>query len=188
MKEKQFACVVLGMAIFACFFGIMKMQTKLQDARKGADAAKTTAESTNRQRVVASGNFADLQKKSEAEMAYYELWKPEFGQFPTGDSVNQYVQKHMEKYDGVQPFSEQMTAVAYKDKHGIISKLQRINLTCVGDYYNVFNWLGDLEVQIATSRITSCEVSKAQGDPEIRMVVTIDVPIMSESESELVSS
>jgi len=187
MKEKQFACVVLGMAIFACFFGIMKMQTKLQDARNRADSAKTTAESTNRQRVVASGNFADLQKRSEAEIAYYKLWKPSFAQFPTGDRVTDFVQKHMDDWD-VQPFSERMSAVAYKDKYGMISKIQRVNLTCVGDYHTVFNWLGDLEVRIATSRVTSCEVSKAPGEPEIRMILTIDVPVPDENETELASS
>ena len=128
MKEKQLACIVLGMAIFACFFGIMKMQTKLQDARKRADSAKTTSENTNRQRVVSSANFADLQRKSEAEIAYYELWKPEFGQFPTGERVTDFVLKHM-KEKKVDPFSQGMNPVAYKDKHGIISKLQRVNLT-----------------------------------------------------------
>ena len=186
MKEKQLACIVLGMAIFACFFGIMKMQTKLQDARKRADSAKTTSENTNRQRVVSSANFADLQRKSEAEIAYYELWKPEFGQFPTGERVTDFVLKHM-KEKGVDPFSQGMNPVAYKDKHGIISKLQRVNLTCVGDYDTVFNWLGDLEVEIATSRVTSCEVTKAQGEADIRMVLTIDVPVMNEDEGEATS-
>lgn len=186
MKEKQFACVVLGMAIFACFFGIMKMQTKLQDARKRADSAKTTAESTNRQRVVASGNFADLQKKSQAEIAYYELWKPEFEGFPTGDKVTDAVLKNMKKWK-VEPFSQGMSTVAYKDKHGMISKVQRVNLTCVGEYDTVFNWLGNLEVEIATSRVTSCEVMKAQGDAGIRMVLTVDVPVLSEGEAQATS-
>lgn len=179
MKEKQFACIVLGMAIFACFFGIMKMQTKLQDARKRADSAKTTAETTNRQRVVASENFADLKKKTEAEIAYYDLWKPSFEEFPTGDRVTDKVLAHMKKY-GVDPFQQGMNTVAYKDKYGMISEIKRVNLTCVGGYENIFNWLGNLEAEIKTSRVTSCDVSKPQGDAEIRMVLTIDVPVLSE--------
>lgn len=179
MKEKQFACFILGMAIFACFFGIMKMQTKLQDARKRSDSAKTTAENTNRQRVVATSNFANLQKKSEGEIAYYEIWKPYFDAYPDGQTVIDRFLDHMKEEGKIEPFRQQMSNVAYKDKHGTISKLQRINLTCVDEYAVIFNWLGDVEREFPTSRITSCEVSKAQGDSDIRMILTVDIPLTS---------
>ena len=141
MKEKQFACVVIGMAIFACFFGIMKMQTKLQDARKRAETAKTTAESTNRQRVVADGNFVDLQKKSRNQIAYYEIWRPLFEEYQSGTDVTEKFQGLMRAHK-VSPFSENITRAANQDKHGVITQLQRITLVCVDDYSKLFNWLG----------------------------------------------
>ena len=35
-----------------------------------------------------------------------------------------------------------------------------------------------------TSRIASCEVSKAQGDADIRMQLTIDVPVLGDGDEE----
>lgn len=184
MKDKQAACFILGLAIFACFFGIMKMQTKLQDARKKADSAKTTAENTNRQRVVATSNFANLEKKSEGEIAYHEIWKPYFGAYPDGSIVVDEFLRHMKEEFKIVALSQSSSAVAYKDKHGTIPKLQRINVTCVDEYANIFNWLGEVEREFPTSRITSCEVTKAQGDLDIRMVLTVDIPLTSNGEKE----
>lgn len=177
MKEKQFACVVIGMAIFACFFGIMKMQTKLQEARKEAEAAQTTAETTSRQRVVAAGNYSDLEQKSRAEIAYYEIWKPAFEAFPDENLVTEIFLAEMKKEE-VDPFTQDFAPAAYKDKYEVISKLQRADLVFVGGYAKLFNWLGKIEATLPTSRVTSLQVKKAAGDEDIRMELTIDIPVI----------
>ncbi len=182
MKEKQFACVVLGMAIFACFFGIMKMQTKLQEARKEAESAKESAEAASRERVVTSANFADLEKRSQAQIEYYRIWKPHFESFPQGEHVTKEFELKMKEAD-VNPFTESFEPAAYTDKFGVISKLQRVDLVFVGGYEMLFNFLGTIESSINTARVTSCSVKKAAGDEDIRMELTIDVPIIETADA-----
>ncbi len=184
MKEKQFACFILGMAIFACFFGIMKMQTKLQDARKAADTAKTDAENTSRQRMVAASNFADLEKKSKAEVAYYQAWRPHFEGFREGTGVYDKVAALMKK-DNIEPYRQDIAAVGYKDKFGVISQIQRVNLVLVDEYVKLFSFLAFLEGDLKTARVTSLAVQKSTGESEhIQMEVTVDVPVLAVTEGE----
>ncbi len=177
MKDKQLACVVVVMAIAACFFGIMKMQAKLQDARKKAEGARTTAENTQRQRINAANAYKSLQEKSRDKISYYEIWKPAFESYPNTNAVTTQIQKLMTD-SRVDPFNEGFNPQGYKDKHGIIKQIQRASLIFQGDYATLFNWLGQVEQLMPTSRISSCRVRKATGDAEIRMEVTIDVPTM----------
>lgn len=151
------------------------MQTKLHDANKGAEDATTTAGNTKRQHVVAAGAYADLQTKSKAEIAYYKLWKPHFEEFPSGNAVTD---KFLEKMVGLDAFSQLMEPAAYKDKYEVITKIQRIDLVFVGEYAKHFNWLAKIENDISTARVTNCAVSKPSGDQEIRMELTIEVPVL----------
>lgn len=179
MKEKQFACVVLGMAIFACFFGIMKMQTKLQEARKEAESAKEAAETAGRERIVSASNFTDFEKKTRPEIKYYNIWKPHFESFPTTDRVTTEFEIKMKEAQ-IDAFSQDFEPTAYDDKYEFIKKLQRVDLVLVGGYAQLFNFLGKIESDLNTARVTSFTVKKAAGDEDIRMELTIDVPVMEE--------
>ena len=163
------------MAIVACFFGIMKMQSKLQDARKRAKAAKATAESTERQRLNAINAYQNLQEKSKNEIAYYELWEPYF-KHPTPPDVTEQINSIISG-NKLTPFKSRANPYGHKDKFGVIKQVQRTTLEFVDGYAKLFNWLGKIENEIATSRVTSLRVTKATGDSEIKMEVTIDVPI-----------
>lgn len=182
MKDKQMACFILGMAIFACFFGMMKMQATLQEARTEAESAELTTETTSRQRIVAKGNFAQLQEKTKAEIEYYQLWRPHFESFPAASAVTDEFLANMKAHT-VEPFQQDFTATAYKDKYGVITRLQRVNLVLVDDYAKLFNWLGLVESNMPTSRVTSLSVRRATGDEEIHMELTIDIPVIETAES-----
>ena len=80
--------------------------------------------------------------------------------------------------DGIDPFHQDMLPAAYKDKYEVITKLQRIDLVLVGEYAKLFRWLGNIERDIPTSRVTNCLVTKPAGDQEIRMELTIEVPVL----------
>ena len=179
MKEKQFACVVLGMAIFACFFAVMKMQTKLQEARKEADAAKESAETAGRERIVSAANFTDFEKKTRPEIKYYNIWKPHFESFPSTDTVTTEFEIKMKQAE-IDAFSQDFVPTAYDDKYEFIKKVQRVDLVLVGGYAQLFNFLGLVESELNTARVTAFTVRKATGDEDIRMELTIDVPVMEE--------
>jgi len=179
MKDKQFACVIVVFAIIACFFGIMKMQSKLQDARKRATSAKATAENIERQRLNAINAHQKLQEESKNEIAYYDLWKPYFKHTSPPDVSEQ--MNYMVTNAKITPFKFRANPYGHKDKYGVINKVQRVTFELVDGYAKLFNWLGNLENDIATSRITSLRVTKATGDAEIKMEVTIDVPIFPNS-------
>ena len=68
MKDKQVACIVLIMAIAACFFGILKMQNRLQDARKQAEDAQGKAETAKSERVRAVTALKFLREKTKDEI------------------------------------------------------------------------------------------------------------------------
>jgi hypothetical protein len=126
---------------------------------------------------VAEGNYKSFEEKSRAEIGYYEIWKPSFEAFPTTNHVTERFLALM-KEDDVNPFTQDFETAAYKDKHEMITQLQRVDLVLVGGYAKLFNFLGKIEARLPTSRVTSCGVKKAAGDEEIRMELTIDIPVV----------
>ena len=183
MNDKKMACFMLS-AVIAVFLWIGKSTWgNLATAKTKAEEAKSLAETTKSQRVRADNTFKDLEKRSLNDLAYYNLWKPLFKTEKNAEVQVEALRKLIGG-DGLQGFSENFSSVGVESSDGVINKVARADLIFADDYVKLFNWLGKVEGAIQTSRINSCSIRKANGDAEIRMEVSIDIPLLADADTE----
>ena len=48
------------------------------------------------------------------------------------------------------------------------------------DYVKVFNWLAKLESSVPSARVSSCKLTKGQSGNDLKMDLSIDLPIVKD--------
>ena len=69
-----------------------------------------------------------------------------------------------------------------QSKDGTIAKTLQARLVFEDDYIKTLNWLGNLEGSMPAIRVSSCRLSKGQSGNDIKMELTVDVPIVEDAE------
>lgn len=182
MKDKQVACLIIIMAISACFFGILKMQNKLQEARESAQNARSKAETARSERVRAVNALHQLRTKTKDEMAYYETWKPYFEAHGSHAAATEKLLNSIRTIR-LNSLSENSEVVG-NPKDEIIKNISRTTLTFEDRYAKLFNWLGSVESGMHVARISNCKITKSSGESDIRMELQVDFPLMAEANAD----
>lgn len=182
MKDKQLACLSIIMAISACFFGIMKMQGKLREAREHAESARNKAETAKSERVRAVTALKHLRDETKNEIAYYETWKPYFEAHGSHAAATEKLLNSIRTVR-LNSLSENSVVVG-NPKNEVIKNISRTTLTFEDRYAKLFNWLGSLEGGMHVARISNCKITKSSGESDIRMELQVDFPLMADANTE----
>ncbi|MEC7863140.1 MAG: hypothetical protein VYC70_11005, partial [Verrucomicrobiota bacterium] len=67
-------------------------------------------------------------------------------------------------------------------KGGTIPKTLNAKLVFEDDYVKTLNWLANLEASLPAIRVSNCKLSKGQSGNDIKMELSIDIPIISSEE------
>lgn len=168
------ACMILIMGIIACFFGIMKMQGKLQSARKQAEQAKGAAETAKGDRVRANTALNFARETNKDDMAFYEVWQPEFLKIGNDSELNDLLQASIRAGNMVALEVGSVEVGTPKDPY--IPKIIRLTYGIESTFPKLFNWLADTEALHRVARVSNLSVTKASGESDIKMNVSFDFP------------
>lgn len=181
MKDKQMACVVLGLMIALMAFGIQKVRQKKVAMQAEADEAKEKAEASDFQRKTSEKALADLKVQSEGLRQYSEKWLPYLGSVW---NTEQEEQRIIEIVKSGQVFAtSQRTEVLNVEKVGFISKRLRAHVVIQDDYAKSLNWLGHLEESLPSSRISSYRLTRGLSANDVQMEITLDLPLITTDKS-----
>lgn len=181
MKDKQMACIVLGLMIALMAFGIQKMRQKKVAMQAEADEAKEKAEAAEFQRKTSERALADLKQESAGLREYSEKWLPYLGSVW---NTEQEEQRIIEIVKTGQVFAtSQRTEVLNSDKDGFISKRLRAHIVIQDDYSKTLNWLGHLEESLPSSRISTYRLMRGLSANDVQMEITLDLPLITTGKS-----
>ncbi|MFP6872260.1 MAG: hypothetical protein VCA55_02025 [Verrucomicrobiales bacterium] len=182
MNNKHMACVTLGMAIVGMAYATMSFYNKLKLAQDEEQAANAAYDSAVFGCSAQQRSFIILRDKTKAVREYLAQWEPHFRQTRNPQFGEALVNLRI-KQDDIITLSQGFETVNM-DKGGTIPRTLQARLVFEDDYIKTLNWLARLESSMPATRVSSCRLSKGQSGNDIKMELTIDVPILEEDEEE----
>lgn len=178
MNNKHLACVLLGVVIALLAYVTLTIQGKATDMQQQADTAKNNANSAKQIRMLKATEKDDKERSTAAIRAYGERWTEHFEKVSSVDTGRDMINRQVEDGD-LASLSARVQNKKDPRAKGYLSNKLRGDFTFVDTYAECVNWLGRIEEQLPTSRITHCKIVKGQRGDEIQMDVIVDVPIVA---------
>jgi hypothetical protein len=188
MNNHKAACVVLMIAIAAIVYFTQEYRATASEVRERVEDAKSSAENALFQQQIAETNLRALEAKTESIRESYQTWLPHLNGVRTPQEGEQRITQAIRKGD-VFLLSQRFDIVEVSaDKNALVQKALKADLVIEDDYAASLNWLGKIEEEIPSCRIDQCRMTRGERGNDIRLEVTIQIPIVAASESDSANS
>ena len=179
MKSKHLACVLIGLLIFLLFYGVTVVHGKSEAMKAEAETARAAAEAAQQQVNIATMALNGLKAKTEALRKYLHVWEPYLRQ-STNEERGQTMIDELIRQGGLQAIDRKYNAEKQPGSL-FIPKVVRAELLFEDDYHKSIEWLGELERSYPASRIFKCRLTKGSNANDIKMELTVDLPIVDDT-------
>ena len=180
MNNKHMACVTLSIAILGMAYATMNFHKKLKLAKDEEQLAKTAYDSAVFGCSAQQRSFIILRENTKSVREYLSQWEPHLKQTRNPQFGEALINLRI-KQDNIITLSQGFETVSL-DKDGTIPRTLQARLVFEDDYIKTLNWLANLEGSMPAARVSSCRLSKGQSGNDIKMELTVDVPIVEEDE------
>ncbi len=177
MNSKHLACVMLALFAVLVFQGALSVRNRLNKMTAAAAAAQLNA--TSIESVLATENtmLGGLRDDSNQLIAYLEAWREPLNQIHTAEAGELNIAARI-KESGLVSLAQRFEVVnSTVSPH--IPRIVRANLTFEDDYAKTLAWLGNIEASLPASRVSNLKIARGQSGNDIRLDVTIDLPLLS---------
>ncbi len=178
MNSKQIAAifVVVIMLIFVQATIWIKNHSDVRS--KEEDKAKSAANTAAMQVLTETRQYDALKVSTKEMIRFLEAWSPYFNALNTPQSAELAISMRIKEANLLT--LGQRYEVASTKGDPTIPKVMRANLIVEDDYAKTVNWLGKLEVEIPTLRISNMRLSKGQLSNDIKAELVFEVPLASQ--------
>lgn len=181
MNNKHLACTILGFLVAAMAYGTMMFHNKLKVAKDDEEAAQAAYDNAVFARSAQQRSQIVLEKNTKGVREYLSLWEPHLKQTRNPQFGEALINLRIKQGDII-TLSQGFETVNF-NKGGTIPRTLQARLVFEDDYVKTLNWLANLEGTMPASRVSSLRLSKGQSGNDIKMEVTIDVPILDSENS-----
>lgn len=175
MNRKHLAALLVALLSAACVYGTMWTKDRLSAMQNSEQAAKSKAEQAAADLTRELGELSALRNRSEPLIRFLEAWEPYFAGINTPQSAELGISMRV-KEDGIITLAQRYEPVALRGEQ-TIPRVMRANLTIEDDFARALNWLGKIESQIPTLRISTLRLTKGQRVNDIKQEVVLDIPL-----------
>ncbi|MDF1853743.1 MAG: hypothetical protein P1U85_23130 [Verrucomicrobiales bacterium] len=177
MSNHKVACFFLVLLIVGMLYGVNQLRNASVKARDAAEAAQVQAESAEQEAQLAQIQLKSLESKTAALRQISEEWKPYFERFATSQDAEQRLVEVIR--EGNVFLISQKFESREVDKEALISDALVADLVVEDDYTKTINWLGALEEQIPSCRISKCHLKRGDRGNDINLELQIQIPILN---------
>lgn len=178
MNAKHLACVVLALVAILLLQGALQVRKRLTKMTEAVAAAEASASSLSLLLTTETNMLAALRENSNALIAYLESWRAPLNEIHTPEAGELSVSSRI-KESGLVSLAQRFEVVTGTDTPNI-PRIVRANLTFEDDFARTLNWLGSIEADLPASRVSHLHITRGQSGNDIRMDLTIDLPLLSE--------
>lgn len=177
MNNHKTACLVLVIAIVGMLYGVNQLRNASVSARERADAAQVNAETAESQAQLAQIQLKTLDSKTAELRKVAKDWQPHFNNFRTPQDAEQRIVDVIRKGD-VFLISQKFESRDIQ-KDNLISEALVADLIVEDDYAKTLNWLGRLEEEIPSSRVSRCNLTRGDRGNDVHLELQIQIPVFS---------
>jgi hypothetical protein len=175
MNHKHIAALVIGLCILGFVQTTLWMKDKLAGMVKLEQTAKGAAEKAANEATMEQQKLASLRESSADLIAFLEAWEPYFSSMNTPQGAELGISMRL-KTSNLVTLSQRYESAGVKNG-GVIPRVMRANLTIDDNYARTLNWLGEMEKEIPTLRVSSLRISRGQTATDIRTDLVLEVPL-----------
>ena len=176
MNNHKAACFLLALVVVGMLYGVNQLRNASVKARDTAEAVRVQAESAEGEAQLAQIQLKSLESKTAALRQIAEEWKPYFERFATSQDAEQRIVDVIREGD-VFLISQKFDSREI-DKEALISHALVADLVVEDDYTKTINWLGAIEEQIPSCRISKCHLRRGDRGNDINLELQIQIPIL----------
>ncbi|MEO6847875.1 MAG: hypothetical protein ABI443_09910 [Chthoniobacterales bacterium] len=189
MSNKHIACLVILFFAVLIIQGVIMIRTRATEMRGNAEIARRSVmeakANINNQRAA----LDNLKLKSAALLGYLDAWEPYLAAVSTPESgelyINTLIKKNnllllSQRFDVMPNKLELPTASASTPKSTkavTIPQMVRANLIIEDDFIKTINWLGQIETDLPTARVSNLDLIRGQSGNDLKMNLIFDVPL-----------
>lgn len=179
MNKKHLAVLVIVILTVVFVQIVLQVRKNLTGMQKEAMKAQSEAEGIEMQLRTENLVLAELEKNSASLIAYLKEWEPQLQGLnsPQAGELNLSAKV---KRSGIVTLAQRFESVSTQSLN--IPRILRSNMTVEDDYSRTLNWLGELERTFPAARVSSMTIERGQSGNDIRMAVTLDLPLMRNEE------
>jgi len=179
MSNHKIACLILSALILLMGYGVTKVRGKAVVARQNSDMAKIQADATEQQKQIAEIKLKSIDAKTGELRTVYAEWLPHFEAFKNTGDGEQRIAEVVREGDVF------LISQKFKSKKinggDLITDALNAELVIEDDYTKVMNWLGQVEEQIPSCRISKCVITRGDRGNNIHMELLIQVPVIKQA-------
>ena len=181
MNAKQLGMVVVLLGILLFVQLGQSMQNKAKALNSEAEAAGKEEEALVTQLQAEQGVYEDLRRQSEELLAFVEKWEPFFAVIEEQEAAETGISMKVREAEMLN-LSQRYQQIPHKINNvdnKSLPILMRASLVFDDSYVKLLNWVGTMEKIRPTMRIGRIALAKGSRGDDLRMDVTLEVPLRS---------
>ena len=180
MNNKHISCAVVGGLILLMMQWTNVSYEKLKAANDSEVISRSSYDSAVIARTTEQRKMVILKRKTEVVRKYLSQWDPYINQIKSAQFGEAFINMKI-KQAKIITISQTFDTV--KRENGLaIPHMLNAQIVLEDDYVKVFNWLAKLESSVPSARVSSCKLTKGQSGNDLKMDLSIDLPIVKVKE------
>ena len=177
MNKKHIACAIVFIVIILMVQASLSMNKRMVKMQSDAAKAEQTANNSSSQLTQERRQLEDLRQNSKALIDYLTLWQPYFSAIDSPQNAELKISLKI-KEDNLVTLSQRYELAPQKNNRSL-PFLMRAQVTFEDNYSRLLNWIGRLERELPTMRISSVRVAKGTGPNDLKVDMTLEQPILT---------
>lgn len=177
MNNKQVACGIIIFLIFCMVQGTLWMNKRMAAMRKGEAAEKQKSEASARSLRMEQKQLIDLRASSDKLIEYLKVWQPYFDAVDSPQNAELKISLRV-KEDNLVNLSQRYEVV--NQKNASLPVIMRAHLTFEDNYARLLNWVGKMEAQLPTMRVSNIRLSRGTLPGDVKMELILEQPLMTQ--------
>lgn len=179
MNAKQIGCIILlvGILVSVQLGFSMRRQAQAVDAEADKKAVEETGLRTQLEAETAT--LQDLKRQSDELIAFVQKWEPFFAVIEEQQAAETGISMKVREANMLN-LSQRYQQIPHKinnKENASLPILVRATLVFDDDFTKLLNWLGMMEKIRPTMRIGRLALSKGSRGDDLRMEVTLEIPL-----------
>jgi hypothetical protein len=176
MNNHKTACLVLTIAIVGMLYGVNQLRNASKSARDRADQVQMNAETSEGQAQLAQNQLKTLDSKTAELRKAAREWQPHFQNLKSSQDAEQRIVEVIR--DGDVFLISQKFESREIEKDTLVTEALVADLIVEDDYAKTMNWLGRLEEEIPTCRVTRCNIKRGDRGNDIHLELQVQIPVL----------
>lgn len=178
MNSKHIACAIVAIAIVLLIQLTLWVQNARTKMQREAGAAQQAEVAASMQLAQEQNQLGQLRAQSVNLIAFLNTWQPHFKTIDTPQSAEVNFTMRV-KDSNLVNLAQRFDQTAVRGNTSIPSAM-RAHLTFEDDYARLLNWLGRLESEMPTVRVSNVKMARGTRPNDLRMELTLEQPLLKQ--------